>query len=333
MEATRVIRFVQGNLLDSDAEALVNTVNTQGVMGKGIALEFKRRFAENYDFYREKCKQGQVQIGKMLVFPTGSLQPQYIINFPTKQHWRGKSKIEYIQRGLEDLVRVVQEYGIRSIALPPLGCGHGGLRWEQVKPLIERAFAALPGVEVQVYEPREPSLAPHEAFLLHLIAVYSEMSPAPTQEELELLAEIALLQHGDALLPSKPKRRGSPAKRLVKQLIDASLLEKDKMDKTPIFGVALAQRREQARQVLEAHPDWQARVGQTLELIDGCDGLAALQAVSDVLRIRSNPICCRYFTAAWQAYREQMAGTITLDGQDPAHRGRQSGLRRARSGR
>jgi len=315
MEATRVIRFVQGNLLDSDAEALVNTVNMQGVMGKGIALEFKKRFPENYEFYRQACEQGQVQIGKMLVFTKPALlTPQYIINFPTKQHWRGKSKIEYIQRGLEDLVRVVQEYGIRSIALPPLGCGHGGLRWEQVKPLIERAFAALPDVEVQVYEPREPSLAPHEAFLLHLIAVYSEMSPAPTQEELELLAEIALLQHGDALLPSKPKRRGSPAKRLVKQLIDASLLEKDKMDKTPIFGVAPAQRREQARQVLEAHPDWQARVGQTLELIDGCDGLAALQAVSDVLRIRSNPIHCRYFAAAWRQYREQMAGTITPDG-------------------
>ena len=314
MEATRVIRFVQGNLLDSDAEALVNTVNMQGVMGKGIALEFKRRFSENYDFYREKCKQGQVQIGKMLVFPTGSLQPQYIINFPTKQHWRGKSKIEYIQRGLEDLVRVVQEYGIRSIALPPLGCGHGGLRWEQVRPLIERAFAALPNVEVEVYEPREPSLAPHEAFLMHLIAVYSEMSPAPTQEELELLAEIALLQHGDALLPSKPKRRGSPAKRLVKHLIDASLLGRHKIGNTPVFGVASAERRVQARQVLDAHPDWRIRAAQTLELIDGCDGLAALQVVYDVLRIHSNPIRRRYFAAAWQRHRERTAGTIAPDG-------------------
>ena len=328
-----MIRFVQGNLFDSDAEALVNTVNTTGVMGKGIALEFKKRFPDNYAFYREKCEQGQVQIGKMLVFPTRSLQPQYIINFPTKQHWRGKSKIEYIQRGLEDLVRVVQEHGIRSIALPPLGCGHGGLRWEQVRPLIEQAFAALPDVEVQVYEPREPSLAPHEAFLLHLIAVYSEVSPAPTQEELHLLAEIALLQHGDALLPSKPKRRGSPAKRLVKQLLDASLLERDKMDKTPVFGVAPAQRREQALQVLEAHPDWQARAEQTLKLLEGCDGLAALQAVSDVLRIHSNPTLRQYFAAAWQQHRERMAGTITPDGQDPAHRGRQSRLGRARSGR
>jgi len=309
-----VIQFVQGNLFDSDAEALVNTVNTTGVMGKGIALEFKKRFPNNYEFYRQQCEQGQVQIGKMLVFRTQSLQPQYIINFPTKQHWRGKSKIEYIQRGLDDLVRVVREHEIRSIALPPLGCGQGGLRWEQVKPLIEQAFAPLQNVDVQVYEPRESSLAPHEAFLLHLIAVYSEISPAPTQKELELLAEIALLQHGDALLPSKPKRRGSLAKRLVKQLLDASLLERDKMDKTPVFGVAPAQRREQARQVLEAHPDWQARAEQTLELLDGCDGLAALQAMSDVLRIHSDPTRRHYFAAVWQAYRERMAGTITPDG-------------------
>lgn len=308
MEATRVIRFLQGNLLDSDAEALVNTVNTQGVMGKGVALEFKKRFPDNYEFYRQACEQGQVQIGKMLVFPTQRFEPRYIINFPTKQHWRGRSKLEYIQHGLQDLVCVVQQQGIRSIALPPLGCGHGGLRWEQVRPLIEQAFAALPDVEVQVYEPREPSLAPHEAFLLHLIAVYSEISPAPTQEELHLLAEIALLQHGDALLPSKPKRRGSPAKQLIKQLIDASLLDKDMIDKTPVFGVGSAQRREQARQVLGAHPDWQARTERMLELIDGCDGLAALQAVYDVQRIHSNPTTRRYFMAAWQRQRERASG-------------------------
>jgi len=308
MEATRVIRFLRGSLFDSDAEALVNTVNTQGVMGKGIALEFKKRFPANYEFYRQACEHGQVQIGKMLVFPTQSLQPQYIINFPTKQHWRGRSRLEYIQRGLQDLVCVVQQWEIRSIALPPLGCGHGGLRWEQVKPLIEQAFASLPDVEVQVYEPTEPSLAPHEAFLLHLIAVYSEISPAPTQEELHLLAEIALLQHGDALLPSKPKRRGSPAKQLIKQLIEASLLDKDMRDKTPVFGVGSAQRREQARQILEAHPDWHARAERMLELIDGCDGLAALQSVYDVQRIHSNPTTRRYFTAAWQRQRERASG-------------------------
>jgi len=305
MEATRVIRFLRGNLFDSDAEALVNTVNTHGVMGKGIALEFKKRFPANYEFYRQACEQGQVQIGKMLVFPTQSLQPQYIINFPTKQHWRGRSKLEYIQRGLQDLVCVVQQQGIRSIALPPLGCGHGGLRWEQVKPLIEQAFASLPDVEVQVYEPTEPSLSPVQACLLHVVAVYSEISPAPTQEELQLLSELFLLQNSDAL-PSRPRaRRDSPAKQLIKQLVDASLLAQSKLGTTLVFGVGSAQQREQARQILEAHPDWQARAERMLELIDGCDGLAALQAVYDVQRIHSNPTARRYLTAAWQRQRER----------------------------
>jgi O-acetyl-ADP-ribose deacetylase (regulator of RNase III) len=305
MEATRVIRFLRGNLFDSDAEALVNTVNTHGVMGKGIALEFKKRFPANYEFYRQACEQGQVQIGKMLVFPTQSLQPQYIINFPTKQHWRGRSKLEYIQRGLQDLVCVVQQQGIRSIALPPLGCGHGGLRWEQVKPLIEQAFASLPDVEVQVYEPKEPSLSPVQACLLHVVAVYSEISPAPTQEELQLLSELFLLQNSDAL-PSRPRaRRDSPAKQLIKQLVDASLLAQSNLGTTLVFGVGSAQQREQARQILEAHPDWQARAERMLELIDGCDGLAALQAVYDVQRIHSNPTARRYFTAAWQRQRER----------------------------
>jgi len=300
-----VIRFLRGNLFDSDAEALVNTVNTHGVMGKGIALEFKKRFPANYEFYRQACEQGQVQIGKMLVFPTQSLQPQYIINFPTKQHWRGRSKLEYIQRGLQDLVCVVQQQGIRSIALPPLGCGHGGLRWEQVKPLIEQAFASLPDVEVQVYEPTEPSLSPVQACLLHVVAVYSEISPAPTQEELQLLSELFLLQNSDAL-PSRPRaRRDSPAKQLIKQLVDASLLAQSKLGTTLVFGVGSAQQREQARQILEAHPDWQARAERMLELIDGCDGLAALQAVYDVQRIHSNPTARRYLTAAWQRQRER----------------------------
>ena len=300
-----MIRFLRGNLFDSDAEALVNTVNTHGVMGKGIALEFKKRFPANYEFYRQACEQGQVQIGKMLVFPTQSLQPQYIINFPTKQHWRGRSKLEYIQRGLQDLVCVVQQQGIRSIALPPLGCGHGGLRWEQVKPLIEQAFASLPDVEVQVYEPTEPSLSPVQACLLHVVAVYSEISPAPTQEELQLLSELFLLQNSDAL-PSRPRaRRDSPAKQLIKQLVDASLLAQSKLGTTLVFGVGSAQQREQARQILEAHPDWQARAERMLELIDGCDGLAALQAVYDVQRIHSNPTARRYYTAAWQRQRER----------------------------
>jgi len=123
-------------------------------MGRGIALQFKKRFPENNKFYETACKRGDVVPGKMLVFETGTLPyPNYIINFPTKRHWRGASRIEDINNGLEDLVRVIQEYKIESVAVPPLGCGLGGLDWNQVKKCIETALSQLDGVKVIVFEP------------------------------------------------------------------------------------------------------------------------------------------------------------------------------------
>src|SRR3989304_3391727 len=122
-----MIEFIKGNLLSAEAEALVNTVNTVGVMGKGIALQFRETFPENYKFYQKACKQDEVQIGKMLVYDNGQwATPRYIINFPTKRHWRERSKIEDVEAGLFDLQNVIRDYGIKSIAVPPLGCGSGG---------------------------------------------------------------------------------------------------------------------------------------------------------------------------------------------------------------
>jgi len=149
-----MIRFTKGNLLDADVEALVNTVNTVGVMGKGIALMFKDRFPPNFQEYAAACKRGEVRIGRMFVTQNPSLDvPRWIINFPTKTHWRVKTRIEWIDAGLEDLRRVVVEKGIRSIAVPPLGCGHGGLSWSEVRPRIVNALGSLPDVDVVVYEP------------------------------------------------------------------------------------------------------------------------------------------------------------------------------------
>lgn len=149
-----MMRFTTGNLLDADVEALVNTVNTVGVMGKGIALMFKEHFAPNYEAYAAACKAGEVRVGRMFVTPTEKLSgPRWIINFPTKQSWRKPTKLEWIRDGLEDLRRVVQEKQIRSVAVPPLGCGNGGLDWADVRPLIESALDGLEGVEVIVYEP------------------------------------------------------------------------------------------------------------------------------------------------------------------------------------
>ena len=147
-----MIELRQGDILQDDAEALVNTVNCVGTMGRGLALQFKKAFPENFKFYEEACERGEVRPGAMLVFPTGRLTPpRYVINFPTKRHWKGKSRMEDIDSGLDALIKTVGKLGIRSVAVPPLGCGLGGLRWSQVRPRIEAAFRALPEVEVRLY--------------------------------------------------------------------------------------------------------------------------------------------------------------------------------------
>jgi O-acetyl-ADP-ribose deacetylase (regulator of RNase III) len=153
-----MIRFTQGDILKADAEALVNTVNCVGVMGRGIALQFKNTFPANFKAYEAACQSREVQPGRMFVFDTGELtSPRYIINFPTKRHWRGKSRIEDIQAGLAAMVDEIQARHIRSVAIPPLGSGLGGLEWAAVRPLIERAMASLPEVEAVVFEPGSAS--------------------------------------------------------------------------------------------------------------------------------------------------------------------------------
>lgn len=143
-----------GNLLTADVDALVNTVNTVGVMGKGIALQFKRAFPANFRAYRAACTRGEVQLGHVWTFDTGVLGPRrYVLNFPTKAHWRSDSHLRDIAAGLDSLTDTVQELGITSIAIPALGCGNGGLAWEDVRPLIERAADRMPGIRTVVYSP------------------------------------------------------------------------------------------------------------------------------------------------------------------------------------
>lgn len=149
-----MIKYVIGNIFESEAEALVNTVNTVGVMGKGIALQFKKIFNENFKIYKESCKNNEIDIGKLLVVKDSSLLTgeKYIINFPTKKDWRKPSEYSYIEDGLEDLKNVIYKYKIRSIAIPPLGAGNGGLIWENVKKIIEQKLNGL-DIEIIVYEP------------------------------------------------------------------------------------------------------------------------------------------------------------------------------------
>jgi O-acetyl-ADP-ribose deacetylase (regulator of RNase III) len=149
-----MISYTKGNLLGADVEAVVNTVNTVGVMGKGIALMFKEAFPKNFKKYKAACKAKEVEVGRMFVTETGELMgPKWIINFPTKKHWRQPTKLEWITEGLKDLKKVIEENNIRSVAVPPLGCGNGGLDWRNVRPAIEEALASLSGVELIVYEP------------------------------------------------------------------------------------------------------------------------------------------------------------------------------------
>ncbi|WP_028665906.1 type II toxin-antitoxin system antitoxin DNA ADP-ribosyl glycohydrolase DarG [Runella zeae] len=189
-----MIKYIKGNLLQAKTHALVNTVNTVGVMGKGIALQFKEQFPANFKAYSYACKNGKIGIGKLFVFEENTLEgKKIIINFPTKTEWYKKSQYSYIEEGLKDLVKIIEEYKLESIALPPLGCGNGGLDWGKVKALIENYLANL-SIEIIVYEPndavkealqkegqkKEINLTPARAMLLYALAKYEERGENPS---------------------------------------------------------------------------------------------------------------------------------------------------------
>lgn len=181
-----MIKYTKGNLLDANTDALVNTVNTVGVMGKGIALQFKNRFPNNYKAYRDACKSGTFKTGEVLVVAEGDLlNEKIIVNFPTKEHWKSPSQYEHIESGLNALKKAIIGQQIKSIAIPPLGCGNGGLDWCIVKPMIVKALQDLE-VEIIIYEPNEDirkllqkesvktqvKLTPARAMLLYLLFRY-----------------------------------------------------------------------------------------------------------------------------------------------------------------
>lgn len=201
-----MIDYTSGDILKDDADALVNTVNTVGVMGKGIALQFKRRFPDNFKAYLKACETGEVGPGRVFVWHTGRLDnPKHVINFPTKRHWKARSRLEDIEAGLRDLQRVIAELQISSIAVPPLGCGHGGLAWSVVRPLIEEHLGKLQGITVRVYQPSgtpapatmpahpvKPRLTPHRAAMVAAFARY--LKPGFTLGRLEAQKLLYFLQ-------------------------------------------------------------------------------------------------------------------------------------------
>ncbi len=245
---SKMMEFTQGNLLEADVEAVVNTVNTVGVMGKGIALMFKERFPENFEAYRDACMAGKVVTGELFITRSPELEgPRWIVNFPTKEHWRSPTKMEWVERGLVKLREFIVAQGIHSIALPPLGCGNGGLLWSDVRPRIESALEDLEEVRILVFEPTPKyqnvakkngveKLTPARALIAEIVRRYWILGIECTLLEIQKLAWFLEKSLEDLKLANpldlrfKADRYGPYAKRLTHLLdsLDGSYLHCDK---------------------------------------------------------------------------------------------------------
>ena len=299
-----MIHFTTGNLLEANAQALVNTVNCVGVMGKGIALQFKQAFPENYECYRQACGRGEVKLGRMFVVPTENLMgTKFIINFPTKQHWKGKSRIEDVVAGLDDLVEVIRVNRIQSIAVPPLGCGNGGLDWGAVRQLIDAKLGPLKGVEVLVYEPagapanremkvatKEPNMSRGRAALLGIFNKYLIPGYELTMLEIQKLAYF-LQEAGEPLRLEFVKEKYGPyAETLhhVLQRIEGHFIrgygDRSRDASVEVIPTAI----EKAMELLAADfPDTLERADRVESLIEGFEtpfGLELLSTVHWVLK-------------------------------------------------
>lgn len=289
-----MITYQQGNLLESDADALVNTVNTVGVMGKGIALMFKERFPENYRLYASACKLKEVRTGHMFVTAVHELDgPKWIINFPTKQHWRASSQLSWIHDGLADLKKVIVDNQIKSIAVPPLGAGNGGLQWDSVKAEIDSVLSDLSDVEIVVFEPTEKyqnvakregvqKLTPARALIAELVRRYWVLGMECSLLEIQKLAwflerAIARNQLNDPLdLRFEANKYGPYADRLRHLLngLDGSYLHSDKRisDADPLDVIWFDDSRKDFLQAYMRSEEVRPYLGaleQTADLIDG----------------------------------------------------------------
>lgn len=297
-----MIEFKSGDILKDESEALVNTVNCVGVMGRGIALQFKKAYPENFKAYAAACKRGDVQPGRMFVFETGRLTPpRYIINFPTKRHWRGKSRMEDIEAGLTALVEAIRARDIRSVAIPPLGSGLGGLDWAEIKPRIEAAQRQLADVHVVVYEPKGapasdtmthsrevPKMTAGRAALVGLMHRYLAGLLDPFVTLLEVHKLMYFMQEaGEELrLKFKQAHYGPYAENLrhVLHPIEGHLIAGfadggDAPDKqlTLVPGAI-----EEAHAFLRQHRDIQARFDKVASLVEGFESTLGLELLSTV---------------------------------------------------
>jgi O-acetyl-ADP-ribose deacetylase (regulator of RNase III) len=309
-----MLEFKQGNLLESQTEALVNTVNCVGVMGKGIALQFKQAFPENFKQYKKACDAGEVRPGAMFTVPTGSLlNPRYIINFPTKRHWKGQSRLEDIKSGLEALIVELKDLRIGSVAIPPLGCGNGGLDWAVVKPMILEALSEVPEVKAVIFEPghalqadtmrvetKKPNMTRVRALVIQLFERYGLPGYRLTRLETQKLAYL-LQESGEPMQLNYVRHQYGPyADNLnhLLQRLDGHFIRGfgDRDTNSQIY--VLSEGSQAAHDFMEQHPDAQERLEQVSRLIEGFETPYGMEMLT---------------TLHWVAQREDPQASITVE--------------------
>lgn len=323
-----MLKHVTGNLLEADAEAFVNTVNTVGVMGKGIALQIRQAFPRVFEEYQRAYKHGELRIGRMHVVRTNAVtNPRFIINFPTKQHWRGKARLEFIRDGLVDLVRVLRELKIRSVAVPPLGCGSGGLRWSQVRPVIEEALGGLDDVDVLVYAPagapaaddmvvstKRPNLTPARAAYLRLFEDYAIPGYRLTMLEVVKLAYFLQVAGEPLKLKFEREQYGPYAEQLhhVLQRLEGHYIRGygDRSQGASIY--VMEGGKTEATKVLNEHPDTLVRLDRVSRLIEdfetpyGMELLATVHWVAgDDPRVHTDPEAAVEGVQSWSDHKRR----------------------------
>lgn len=297
-----VIRYKTGDILTEAAEALVNTVNCVGVMGRGVALQFKRAFPENFKAYAVRCKRDEMRPGDVFVFETGEIvPPRYIINFPTKRHWRGKSRLEDIESGLQSLVGEIRSRGIRSIAIPPLGSGLGGLHWPSVRKRMEKALEGLDDVEIVIFEPSGaptdgrvnrsrdvPKMTTGRAALVGLLDRYllGLLDPFVTLLEAHKLMYFMQVAGEPLKLRFKKGRYGPYAENLrhVLHAVEGHFVSgyADGGDAPDRRLQLVPGALEEARAFLEGKADTHARFAKVSELVDGFESPFGLELLATV---------------------------------------------------
>ena len=291
-----------GDILAENAEALVNTVNCVGVMGRGIALQFKRAFPENFKAYAKACKHGEVRPGRMFVFETGHLSnPRYVINFPTKRHWRGKSRIEDIDAGLSSLAQEIKVRNIKTIAVPPLGSGLGGLEWSRVRPRIEESLRGIPDLKIVLFEPGGgpsyersiqlgdvPKMTPGRAVLIGLMDQYLRglMEPFVTLLEVHKLMYF-MQESGEHLRLRFQKGPYGPyaenLRHVLREIDGHFISEYGDADDNPARQLDLVPGAvDDARSFLANHPVTQTRFGKVVSLVEGFETPLGLELLATV---------------------------------------------------